>query len=193
MQQAQKNSRTRKHEPSRYVADTTCCDGRLIHLRAIRPDDKASLQAFFSRMSPEARYQRFLEVKSQLSDEELQYFTEVDFREHVALVAIFTEGSEKRIAGVGRYIVTRDVPDKRAELAISVDETEQGHGIGSLLVAHLAKIAIQSGIHAFEIDTLANNTAMLRLGEGVGEVLSRSSDCGVVHLVARIDLPAEVA
>ena len=77
-------------------------------------------------------------------------------------------------------------------MTITVEDAEQGRGIGSLLLEHLARIAVQCGVVEFEIDTLANNAATLCLARGLG-MLSRSSDCGVVHIVSRIDRSADAA
>jgi hypothetical protein len=39
-------------EARHYATDALLRDGRSIQLRAIRPDDKTRLLAFFSRLSP---------------------------------------------------------------------------------------------------------------------------------------------
>jgi len=42
--------------------DATLRDGRVVHLRAMRPDDEAELLQAFERMSDEARYMRFMRL-----------------------------------------------------------------------------------------------------------------------------------
>ena len=54
-----------------YSVDAILRDGARLHIRAIRPDDKEGLAAFFNRLSPETRYFRFLGAKACLTDDEL--------------------------------------------------------------------------------------------------------------------------
>ena len=70
-----------------YATDALLRDGSSIHLRAIRPDDQPRLLAFFSHLSSRSMYLRFFRAKTTLTDEELRYFTELDFVRNVALVA----------------------------------------------------------------------------------------------------------
>ena len=46
-------------------------DGGSIHLRAIRPDDKARLVDHFNRLSARSVYFRFFNAKRRLTDAEL--------------------------------------------------------------------------------------------------------------------------
>ena len=75
-----------------YAADALLRDGGSIHLRAIRPDDKPRLLALFSHLSSRSMYFRFFRAKKTLTDEELRYFTELDFVRNVALVATRRQG-----------------------------------------------------------------------------------------------------
>jgi GNAT superfamily N-acetyltransferase len=62
----------------------------------------------------------------------------VDFTDHVALVAVVKEGGRRMIIGGGRYIVVRP---GTAELAFAVVDKYQGRGIGAALMRHLAALA----------------------------------------------------
>jgi len=62
----------------------------------------------------------------------------IDFINHVALVAVVDEGGRPMIVGGGRYIVAQ--PGK-AEVAFAVVDQYQGQGIGGALLRHLAAIA----------------------------------------------------
>src|SRR5262249_24301881 len=62
-----------------YAADVILRDGTSVHLRAIRPDDRAELARGFAELSREALYFRFFRAKRRLTDNELAEFTELDF------------------------------------------------------------------------------------------------------------------
>ena len=62
-------------------------DGAQVLIRPIRPDDKGMLSDGLRRLSPESAQRRFLTPKRSFSRTELRYLTEVDGRDHVALVA----------------------------------------------------------------------------------------------------------
>src|SRR5215510_674102 len=89
--------------PQRYATDALLRDGGSIHIRAIRSDDKQRLLALFERLSSRSVYFRFFQTKQRLTDEELRYFTELDFTRNVALAATLREGEAEHIIGVGRY------------------------------------------------------------------------------------------
>ena len=89
-------------DPLHYSVDEVLRDGGSIRIRAIRPDDKVRLFEHFSGLSPQSRYQRFFGAKRVLSREELAALTELDFDNHVALVATLNDGNEERFIGVGR-------------------------------------------------------------------------------------------
>src|SRR5437867_1862424 len=85
-----------------YATDALLRDGGSIHIRAIRPDDKPRLLALFERLSSRSVYFRFFQTKQRLTDEELRYFTELDFTQDAALVATLQQGQEEHITGAGR-------------------------------------------------------------------------------------------
>ncbi len=156
-------------------------DGGSIHLRAIRPDDKARLVDHFERMSARSVYFRFFASKLRLTDDELRRFTEIDFVSHVALVATLRERGEEQIIGVARYIVvpiTSGEP-KRAEVAFAVADAHQGRGIATLLLERLAHIARDNGIDEFEASVLGENNRMLEVFSTSGFRVRRSIEGGV--------------
>ena len=78
--------------PHHYAADALLRDGGSVHIRAMQPDDKPRLLELFERLSSRSVYFRFFQTKQRLTDEELRYFTELDFTQNVALVATLREG-----------------------------------------------------------------------------------------------------
>src|SRR4051794_26801486 len=79
-------------------------DGRRVEIRALRPEDREALMAAVRGMNSESFYRRFFAVKHDFSEAEIHYFVDVDFVDHVALVAEVQEDGQPMIAGGGRYI-----------------------------------------------------------------------------------------
>jgi acetyl coenzyme A synthetase (ADP forming)-like protein len=170
--------------PHHYATDELLRDGGSIHIRAIRPDDKQRLRALFERLSSRSVYFRFFQTKQRLTDEELRYFTELDFTRNVALVATLREGDEEHIIGVGRYFRLDESgqPTTRAEVAFTVADAYQGRGVGTLLLEHLATIARRQGIDIFEADVLGENNRMLEVFAASGFTVQRVLATGVFHV-----------
>ncbi len=167
-------------DPRNYAADELLRDGRSIHIRAIRPQDKARLREHFGRLSQQSVYFRFLGYKKALSEQEIARFTELDFVRHVGLVATLGVDERESFIGVSRYV--RGDDPSRAEVAFAVLDEYQGLGIGTLLLTHLARIARQSGITEFEADVLGENNRMLEVFARSGFGVHRSSKAGVIHI-----------
>ena len=170
-------------DPREYHIHETLADGARLTVRAIRPDDKAALVALFERLSPESIYYRFHGAKKRLSRKELAYLTELDFHRQAALVAVLGGTGGERIVGVARYAVGPESPLDRAEIAITVEDGEQGRGIGALLLGHLMRVARTQEIRELEAYVLAENVPMIRLLEKCGRMVERRSGGGVCHLV----------
>jgi acetyl coenzyme A synthetase (ADP forming)-like protein len=167
-----------------YATEALLKDGGSIHIRALRPDDKALLLEHFQRLSATSVYFRFLGAKKRLTDEELTRFTELDFVRNAALVATLRDGQRERIIGVGRYAALADESGRatRAEIAFAVLDEYQGRGIGTLLLEHLAPIARENGITEFEADVLGENNQMLLVFASSGFKVQRSLEAGVFHV-----------
>jgi len=155
-----------------------------VAIRPIEPDDRDALARGFARLSEQSRYRRFLSPRGPLSQAELSYLTEVDHRDHEALVAVDPEAGEG--VGVARFIRSSEDPAV-AELAVAVADNWQGQGVGSLLAAELAKRARDEGITCFTALALAENDAILGLLQDLGEVRTGRTQLGTVELA--VDLP----
>uniref|UniRef100_UPI000B7CA178 bifunctional acetate--CoA ligase family protein/GNAT family N-acetyltransferase n=1 Tax=Candidatus Entotheonella palauensis TaxID=93172 RepID=UPI000B7CA178 len=166
-----------------YATDDLLRDGGSVHIRAIRPTDQSQLLRFFEALSARSVYFRFFQTKTQLTDSELRYFTELDFVHHVGLVATLWEQGTEHMIAVGRYIcpAPQELPS-RAEVAFAVADAHQGRGLGTLLLEHLAEIARKYGITEFEADVLGENNRMLEVFAASGFEVKRSVSHGVFHV-----------
>ena len=169
-------------DPRDYEARASLRDGTTIRIRAIRPDDGELLHEHFRGLSEQSRYFRFMEFKRDLTDDDLKRLTQLDFKDHVALVATKVDEADgrERILGVGRYL--RGKVAYRAEIAFATLDEHQGRGIATLLLEHLSAIARASGITEFEAEVLGHNRQMLDIFTRSGLKVRETFDSGVVHL-----------
>jgi GNAT superfamily N-acetyltransferase len=135
----------------RRECDALMADGRPVHLRSIRPDDADALVEFHRGLSPDTVYFRFFSFHPELSPREVEWFTNVDDHDRVALVALVDE----RIVAVGRYDRWRGTTE--AEVALVVADEVQGCGLGTLLIEHLAAIGATEGLERFVAKVLPSN------------------------------------
>ena len=133
-------------------------DGLAVTIRPLLPSDREELAAGFETLSKESRRRRFFTPDLVLDDRDLDYLTELDQKDHVALAALVHDGAPRGVA-VGRYVRLPDDPCT-AEVAVTVLDEFQGRGIGTMLLQALADVAVGSGIQRFvtyvlwESDTL---------------------------------------
>jgi RimJ/RimL family protein N-acetyltransferase len=175
-------------DPSNYQVTATLADGSAITIRAIHPDDRQRFAEAFEEFakSPDSVHFRFHGFKRSLSQDEAIRMTEVDFVDHVALVATFGDQPESPLIGVGRYIVCPAPKRHRAEVAFAVLDKHQGKGIGSLVLQHLTSIARAQGLREFEAEVLADNHPMIGVLEGSGFPIQLSTEFGVARVLLTI-------
>jgi RimJ/RimL family protein N-acetyltransferase len=172
-----------------YSAVERLRDGRQVEIRALGPADRAGLLDAVAQMSEEARYRRFFAPKRTFSEREIEFYVNVDFVSHVALVAVLEEGGRPVIAGGARYIASEP---GRAEIAFAVDDPHQGLGIATRLMRHLVKIARAAGLAELHAEVLPDNTPMLAVFARSGLPMRQTRDGGVVHVALALagDRPA---
>jgi GNAT superfamily N-acetyltransferase len=108
-------------------------------------------------------------VVGELSDAMLTYLTDVDQKNHVAIVATIVSPDLKTERGVGvaRFIRLKSSPDT-AEAAITVADDWQKHGVGTLLAYELERAARARGIRHIRAEVLEGNAAMRAILEDAG-------------------------
>jgi hypothetical protein len=83
-------------------------DGCRVEVRALRPDDQAGLIAAVGRTSARSLQRRFFGLKRSFTDQEVAVFVNVDFVNHVALLALIHEGDQ--VGNCGRWTLYRRAP-----------------------------------------------------------------------------------
>lgn len=170
-------------QAANYCAVETLRNGRRIEIRALRPDDRADMLAAVNRASAQSLSRRFFVPKRQLTQQEIEFFLNIDFVNHVALVAVCEEEGQQVIVGGGRYVVSQP---RLAELAFVVVDQYQGQGIGAALLQHLAKIARSARLDGLLAEVLPENTAMLKVFDKSGFRLSKKREVDVVHVCLQL-------
>ncbi len=154
-------------------------DGLQVLMRPFAEDDRPAVGAFFAAVSDESRTLRFHSpgnVSANLLDRATSGH---------ALVAEAGGG----IQAVGSYYTLRD--PRRAEVALAVQDAQQGRGIGTVLIERLAEDARREGIERFVALVVASNKRMLEVFQNLGFKMSRSLDQGEWEY--EISLVAEAA
>lgn len=169
--------------PATYAKRHQLRDGSFVEIRALKPDDEAGMLAAIERTGARSLQHRFFAMKRRFSDEERNFFINVDFINHVALVATAQEDRGSIIVGGGRYVV---YAPKCAEMAFVVVDAWQGRGIGSILTRCLIDIAGGAGLHELTAEVLTENSAMLRVFDKYGFKPAVQQDLQTVHLSLKL-------
>lgn len=145
-------------------------DGRRVLLRPVLPQDAEAQQAFVMGLSPTSRYRRFHIGLHALPETALRQLTEIDHRDHVALVAQaeLDEDDEPAWVAEARYV---RIDALRAEFALAVADDWQGVGLGRQLIQRLARHAARHGIRELRGSILTDNAPMLALMRRLGAKL----------------------
>ncbi len=137
-------------------------DGGTVEVRPARRRDFEAVRAMHAAMSPDNMYLRFFSMSPAAAEQEAKRVCREPDSDHVALLA--WQGD--RLAGVAAYELAGK--PGAAEVAFAVPDDMHGRGIASLLLEHLVWRARQRGLAAFTGETLAENSAMLRVFTDAG-------------------------
>src|SRR6516162_10835434 len=169
-------------DPANISVSETLRNGQRVEIRSQRPLDRRDLEAALARMSDESLHRRFFGAKRYFSEKEAEYFLDIDFVNHVALVAVVQENGEQAIVGAGRYVV---VQLGQAEVAFGVVDQYQGQGLGAALMRELVAIARHAGISELIADVLGSNLAMLKVFGNSGLEMTRRREGPVIHVTLK--------
>jgi len=168
-----------------YQIGVTLLDGHSALIRQVRSADYDELRSFFGRLGPETMFLRFHYAKPLVSEQEIRSYCECDRESTYTLVAQMEREGRAEIVGVGRYDRLPDMHN--AEVAFVVEDKEQGNGIGTHLLAHLAIVAKEKGLAKFVAETVTYNEIMLSIFRKYDKGLIREVDgdsCRVTFSIA---------
>ena len=169
-------------DAANYSAIESLRDGRAVEIRALNSQDREGMRAAIARSSPGSLYRRFFAVRREFSEMETDYFLDIDFVDHVALVAVANDAGQPTIVGGGRYVV---VQPGQAEVAFTIIDAYQGLGIGPALMRHLATLGREAGLRELIAEVLSENVPMLNVFERCGLAMDTWREGTVLHVTLR--------
>jgi len=162
---------------------TVLRDGIPAAIRPIKPDGAEALVIAIRRLTPRSRYQRFLSARADYSTAEMDPFVKCDGIERIGIVLAPLDESGEELPPVGVAHCLRDARHSvSAEVAVVVTDEWQGRGVGSALIASLARRAAAVGIERWWALMLTDNFAARRLLEKSGRVRREVVSSGLSEL-----------
>ncbi len=169
-------------DPKTYHVTETLHDGSKVEIRAQTPDDRKEIIDLMEHASADTLYHRFFAVKRHFSEKEEHFFFDVDFVKHVVLIAVAELNGAPRIVGGSRFVVT---DAGKAEVAFSVIDEFQHHGLGAVLMHHIAAVAREAGIKELVAEVLTDNSSMLAVFEHSGLITKIQREGTTMHVSMR--------
>jgi acetyl coenzyme A synthetase (ADP forming)-like protein len=167
--------------PTQYESDVVTRDGSTVHLRPVRPDDAEALRALYARLSVDSVLFRFHGPVADFSSE-VSRLLRCDYDNVFVLVA----EAGGHVSGIAAYFRDERVPN-RAEVAFTIGDALQGHGVGTRMLEVLADIARDHRIHTFDAYVLYDNERMMRVFLDSGFEVQRRLDGGVIHVFLSLE------
>lgn len=148
----------------------TLKSGQEIYLRPARPDDMQAVQTFYTNLSEESNYLRFLTYRRKFSVRDMRKMTTFDYESQISFVAVLPrgKGEKDRIIGIAEYAPLTLEEVGKVEFAIAIGDAYQGQGLGTILLKHLVAYGREHGVQVFYGMVSANNTGMVRLIQRLG-------------------------
>ncbi len=159
--------------------------GRALRMGSVLPKNKKQISDGLKLMSPESIRNRFLGIKSGFSQKELDYLTDVDGINHYAMGVEEVDG-EKRGVAVIRLVRFKEDPTT-AEIAITIIDSYQRRGLGSILLDLIILAALERKISNITFTYLRQNTAIEKLIQKKGMMFPGTRDPDYVQQTLKIE------
>lgn len=131
-----------------------------IRLRPLRHGETEPVDTVFDGMSSNSRHLRFHGPRPRMTAAMRRMLTDVDGRQHVALVAEVVEGGDVTPIGLGHLIA---IDETIGEVAFSVVDAWHGHAIGRRLLTALRHRAVDLGYARVRAYVMVGNHAASHL------------------------------
>jgi acetyl coenzyme A synthetase (ADP forming)-like protein len=167
------------------IRDVILRDGSTLRLRPPHSGDLEAVLEFFGGLSQQSVYWRFHGFPA-LIPATVEPFLDPDWEERGSLIgALSGDAHAERIVALASFVRLRD--PSCAEVAFTVADELQGHGVGTRLLEQLAEPAADAGISTFLAEVMPDNRAMLRVFEDAGFAVSRRLEGGTTEVRLEIE------
>lgn len=162
----------------------TARNGQPVAIRLARPWDADNVAAMHGRCSEESRYERYFAPVSQWREDQLRRLS--GGHRGATLVAIIDSGD---IVGLGNVFPEQPEGQRTAEIAVIVEDSWQGQGLGTSLLQHLIALARRMDFEEVAALVLATNTRMIRMLENTGLAWTQQTDAELGPTIVRMTAP----
>ncbi len=178
--------------PSQYAWEWRFPDGTPVTIRPIRPEDEPLMVHFHTTLSERSVYLRYfcsLSLSTRVEHERLVRICFASYDRGFALVAEGKnpETGQPEVLGVGRFSA---INRSEAEAAVLVSDKWQGRGLGTQLLAGVARVAREEKFKRLSGEILRDNLATQAIFKKVGFKLRPMEDPSSVS--ALLDLQAGI-
>ena len=159
---------------TRHEENWTSRDGRTVILRPIRSEDKRMEKELIDGLSVESSRYRFFHVIKEATEDMVNKFCDIDYKNEIAIIAEYNSNDKKRNVGVVRLFI--DPSLQTGEFAILVADNFQDSGLGTKFMETLIDIGREKGLKSIYGIVLAENNKMLTLMKEFGFSIGPNSD-----------------
>ena len=164
--------------PTQYVWDWALKDGTQVTIRPIRPEDEPLMVQFHTTLSERSVYLRYfcsLSLSTRVEHERLVRICFGSYDRGFALVADRRNPvtGHHEVLGVGRFSATNR---GEAEAAVLVSDQWQGRGLGTELLAGVARVAREEKFRKLTAEILRDNLATQAIFKKAGFTLRAIED-----------------
>jgi GNAT superfamily N-acetyltransferase len=145
------------NRPVRQSGQILLKDGTAAELRLSRHSDAEALRQFIDRLSPKSKRHRFFSEMAPPEEVIASLCDSSDARSQLTLIAVHISQGRPTIVAAGTYTARRA---GIAQVSLAVDDSFHDKGIGTILVEHLALLAVRQGFTQLWAVTHADNLAM---------------------------------
>jgi acetyltransferase len=169
--------------PTQYVWEWKFKDGTPVTIRPIRPEDEPLMVQFHTTLSERSVYLRYfcsMSLSSRVEHERLVRICFGSYDRGFALVADRKnpENGQHEVLGVGRFTA---INGREAEAAVLVSDRWQGRGLGTELLAGVARVAREEKFQRLSGEILRDNLATQAIFKKTGFRLRAMDDPSSVY------------
>ena len=165
--------------PAEFQRKVKLRDGTQVLLRPIKPRDAKMWVDLYNSLSQMTKYYRFFTSHQQPTEKMIKMYTDIDYVNNFAIVAILTVNNKEKMIGVARYVL--DPPPDSAELSVVVADAFQAKGLGTKMLWYILEIILKRKIKKIHGEVFLENRAMLQIMQESGFKLSKTDNLGVRH------------